>query len=79
VFNAIANFCMVTVPNAIDKMVTGFQEMPNKLKQIGSDLVKGLWNGINEMGNWLKDQITSFANNIVDGFKGAFGISTPPP
>ena len=44
---------------------------------IGKNLVQGLWNGITNAGNWLKDQISSFANGIIDGFKNTFGIHSP--
>lgn len=51
---------------------------PNSLKSIGSDIVRGLWNGIQEMGGWLKDRIVSFVKDKIPGpVKKALGINSP--
>lgn len=51
--------------------------LPGRMVSIGSDLVKGLWNGIKDVGGWIKDKIGEFCGGIVDGFKGFFGIKSP--
>ena len=50
---------------------------PENLARIGGDLVKGLWNGISNLGGWILDKIGGFANGIIDGVKGFFGIHSP--
>lgn len=47
------------------------------LKTIGTNLIKGLWEGIKNAGSWLWGQIKGFASNIVGTFKGALGIHSP--
>jgi phage-related protein len=49
----------------------------DKIKSIGSDLVTGLWNGINDKFSWLTGKIKSFASNVTDKLKGFFGIKSP--
>ena len=52
-------------------------ELPDKLKNLGENMVKGIWNGIKGMADWIKDKIGGFANGVVKGFKKAFGIHSP--
>lgn len=44
---------------------------------IGRNIVEGLWNGIKNAGNWIKDKVKSFAKGILDGMKNALGIHSP--
>ena len=49
----------------------------DKAKQIGKDLLTGLWNGINDKFGWLTGKIKGFAKNVTDKLKGFFGIKSP--
>lgn len=66
---------------AAQKLVTGIvdkvKEIPGKMAEIGSNLVKGLWEGIKNVKDWILDKIGSFCDGIVDGIKGFFGIKSP--
>lgn len=51
---------------------------PSNLFNIGKDVVKGLWDGIQDMGGWLKDKIVNFIKDKIPGpIKSALGISSP--
>lgn len=51
---------------------------PGNLINIGKDVVKGLWNGIQDMGGWLKDKIINFIKDKIPGpIKSALGIHSP--
>lgn len=63
--------------NLFNNIVDTIKNLPSKLAEIGKNLVEGLWNGITNAGNWLKDKISSFAGGIIDGFKSTFGIHSP--
>ena len=43
----------------------------------GLDLIKGLWNGIKDAKQWLKNKISGFFDGVVDGIKDFFGIHSP--
>ena len=58
-------------------IVDTIKELPGKMLDIGKNLVEGLWNGIKNMGQWIKDKIFGFADGIIDGFKSVFGINSP--
>lgn len=67
--------------DAVIKMVTTvtdtIKSLPEKMKNIGKDLVEGLWNGIKNMGKWIKDKIASFASGLLNGFRDNFDIHSP--
>ena len=58
---------------ALDSAKKGF----SKIKQIGKDLISGLWNGISDKFSWLTGKIKGFANDVTDKIKGFFGIKSP--
>lgn len=53
------------------------KELPSRIVQIGSDLVRGIWEGISNMGQWIQNQIAGFGSNITNAFKSVFGIASP--
>lgn len=56
--------------NAIKKKVDDF-------KNAGKDLIAGLWKGITDKWDSLKNKVKDFGNGIVSGFKKTFGIKSP--
>ena len=49
----------------------------SKIKQIGKDLVTGLWNGITNKFSWLTSKIKGFASSVTNKLKSFFGIKSP--
>ncbi|WP_062207991.1 hypothetical protein [Streptomyces sp. NBRC 109706] len=48
------------------------------LVNIGKNLVRGLWSGIQSMGSWIKDRISSWASSVIPGpIKSVLGIFSP--
>lgn len=45
--------------------------------EIGEALVKGIWDGIKQMGDWLGNMVEGFFDGIVDGVKNTLGIHSP--
>lgn len=121
VISSIVNFFTVTVPEAINNMITWFQQLPgrigeflgsvlaaigewagsmasaalgaaigvwdnivntiqglpDKMLEIGGNIVSGIWDGISGAWDWLTGKITGFADGIVNGFMDALGIHSP--
>lgn len=46
-------------------------------KDWGMNIVKGIGNGISDMANWIKTQVTNFCNHIGNTVKNFFGIQSP--
>lgn len=63
--------------NTFDNIVNGFKELPSKMLEIGRNVVEGLWNGIKNAGNWIRQKVGEFAQGILDGMKNALGIHSP--
>lgn len=53
------------------------KSLPEKFKTLGSDIVKGLWNGIKDMTGWVVDKIQGFGEDVLGGIKDFFGIESP--
>lgn len=75
--NGIPNL-LKNIPKIIGNMVTAFKNNGlGAFKDIGINLVKGLWNGINNAKDWVLDKIKGFGKAILDGIKSFFGIKSP--
>lgn len=65
------------VGDLYDTIVNKIKEIPGKMFSIGSDIVKGLWNGINDMIGWVTGKIQGFSSSVLDGIKNFFGVKSP--
>lgn len=61
----------------VSGVVDTIKSIPGKIVSIGSDIVKGMWKGINGAKDWLFGKIGGFASGVVKGFKSALGIHSP--
>jgi hypothetical protein len=52
-------------------------ERISAIAEVGENIVKGLWEGIKNVGAWIKEKISGFFDGIVDGIKDFFGIESP--
>lgn len=58
-------------------LANGVNKIPEKMRELGKNIVEGLWNGIQDMKEWIKGKIGEMKDTVVDGFKDVFGISSP--
>jgi uncharacterized protein YoxC len=76
-FNSLKTF-VSKVNNFIDQIEAAFDALPKKMLEIGVNIVKGLWNGMQNMGGWLKNKVFDFFGNLIPGWaKKMLGISSP--
>lgn len=68
-----------SIMGAVGTIIGGIGEVlaPSNLARIGGDLVRGLWNGIGDMTDWILGKIKGFGQNVMDGIKNFFGIHSP--
>ena len=59
------------------KIKSAFSNALSGMASIGSDIVRGLWNGINNMVGWIGEKIKGFGENVLSGIKNFFGIKSP--
>ena len=69
-----ATNAMATLVQGIVNSLSG---LPNQMVQIGTNLVQGIWNGINNAVGWVLGKIRGFGDQIVAGIKNIFGIASP--
>ena len=68
---------LAQIPQIITSIVSSFGGYMEDMKGIGSDIVRGLWNGIKDMSGWIGEKIKGFSNDVLGGIKDFFGINSP--
>jgi hypothetical protein len=66
-----------TVKAKTTEFLNYLKELGTKVIQYGKDIVLGLWNGIQNMQQWVKDKILEFVGSIGKTIKDFFGIRSP--
>ena len=75
--NGIPNL-IKNIPKIITNMVTSFKKNGiSAFKDIGKNLITGLWNGLKSTWEGLKNKVADLAGSIVGKFKSVFGIKSP--
>lgn len=83
VSNAIQNIVnfIKSLPSKIasipGKIIDLFKSLPEKMKNIGKNIMKGLWNGIKGLKDWAINKVKDLGKSIVKGLKGVLGIHSP--
>ena len=65
---AIKTFFTETIPNAAQTALDWFHSIPEQMKEVGRNLLMGLWDGITDKVEWLKGKVAG----VVDTIKGWF-------
>lgn len=61
----------------VNAVLDGVRTLPGLMVSIGSDIVKGLWNGIRSGWSWLTNKVSSLTSSLLDAAKNALGINSP--
>lgn len=62
---------------AVNAIKNGFTNLPGNMVTIGTNVVKGIWNGIGNTASWLFNKIKGFKDAVLNKFKSFFGIHSP--
>ena len=62
---------------AVEAIKNGFTKLPGNMVTIGTNVVKGIWNGIGNTAQWLFEKIKGFKDAVLNKFKSFFGIHSP--
>lgn len=80
--NAVASiktFFTETIPNAARTAVKWFQSIPEQMRDVGRNLLMGLWNGISDKIAWLKSKVSGVVDRIKSWFTGKDGFDEHSP
>lgn len=61
----------------VSRISSGLSGLPGKMASIGSNIVKGLWNGASGMVSWAVGKFKGLGSQILSGIKAALGIKSP--
>ena len=68
---------ITAIPEIIAGIIQAFRDNFYQIVDIGRNLIEGLWDGINGAKDWIKDKVSGWAGDFVDGVKDFFGIHSP--
>ena len=73
----LVNKAREAAQNMFDTIADIIKGLPDKMMEIGRNIVEGLWNGIKNAKDWMKQKVGEFAKGILDGMKDSLGIHSP--
>ena len=76
---SIKTFFTETIPNAGRTAVKWFQSIPDQMRDVGRNLLMGLWNGISDKVAWLKSKVSGVVDRIKSWFTGKNGFDEHSP
>lgn len=76
---AIKTFFTETIPNAAQTALDWFHSIPKQMKDVGRNLLMGLWDGITDKVQWLKGKVTGVVDIIKGWFTGKDGFDEHSP
>lgn len=68
---------VAAMPEIISGMVSALGEGISEFVNIGENLVRGLWEGIQNLAGWLWDKVTGWASSIWDSVTSVFDTHSP--
>ena len=63
--------------NVASSILGVFREIPGMLWDVGVNIVKGLWNGMAGIKDWVISKVRSLGKSILNGLKSVLGIHSP--
>ena len=65
------------VPQILSALVDEFKASISTIWDIGKDLIRGIFDGISNSMQWLREKLSGWVDNVVDYIKGLFHINSP--
>lgn len=65
------------VPEIVKTIISIIKNYVGKMKEIGKDLLMGLWEGIGDTVDFVVEKVKGVGGKIMDGLKDFFGIKSP--
>jgi tape measure domain-containing protein len=65
------------MPQIIKAILSGLKAGFDAVKDIGGNLIKGVWDGIKGTADWIWDRVKGFFGGLLDKIKGFLGIHSP--
>lgn len=76
-FQALPDLLQGAIDIIVDVAEVLLHEIPISIYNVGAEIVKGLYQGVLDSWEWLKNNLKDWAGNITSTIKGALGIHSP--
>ena len=60
-----------------NKIKDTLKDLPDAMKTIGGNIMKGLWSGVSGLKDWVIEKVKGMGKSILNGLKSALGIKSP--
>lgn len=77
IVNALVGNIDKIIMAGVQLFVALIENLPTIIVEIGGNIVKGLWSGIQQLASWLWDKVSGWISYIWDGICDFFGIHSP--
>ena len=65
------------IPQVVSAIINALNVLPGKVLSIGGNLIKGLWNGIQDKKDWVINKIKGLGDSVIKAIKNIFGVHSP--
>lgn len=65
------------VPQIITSLINGFVKNLTGFRDVGKNIVEGIWKGISNGYTWIKNKIEGWVGNVLGFFEKVLGIASP--
>lgn len=63
--------------NVVNAIVGAIRQAPGMIVDVGTNIVRGLWQGLQNSVGWLRSKVSGWVSGIMSDIKGFFGIHSP--
>lgn len=63
--------------NVVSAIVGALRQAPGMVLDVGTNIVRGVWEGISNSIGWLRGKVSGWVHGIMQDIKGFFGIHSP--
>lgn len=63
--------------NVVGAIVGAIRQAPGMIVDVGTNIVRGLWQGLQNSVGWLRAKVQGWVDGIMSNIKGFFGIHSP--
>lgn len=60
-----------------DKILEVFSDIKEKFKDVGGNIIDGIWDGLKAGWDWLKEKVANLAESLLEAAEDALGIESP--
>ena len=75
--NSWKNIIKPAIEELVEKIIQGFNELPEKMKEAGGNIVEGVKKGITDKAKGAVDTVTGFAGSLINKFGEAIDAHSP--